>query len=166
MYEFIQKCSSHTLYTVFPNDVKNRGIVITINIIHILGVLFIQLGILLPPRLMKYYILYLIFLLVTYILLNNKCFMTELSNYIGGKNYNTLCIKLKDDKEILIVYLVIGIIFEVFPQYSLYTILSNFSSLKFSTFSKIFIALLYRTKISKFLKFKFLFTDEIILLSL
>jgi hypothetical protein len=130
MYEFIQKCSSHTLYTVFPNDVKNRGIVITINIIHILGVLFIQLGILLPPRLMKYYILYLIFLLVTYILLNNKCFMTELSNYIGGKNYNTLCIKLKDAKKILIVYLVIGIIFEVFPQYSLYTILSNLSKKK------------------------------------
>ena len=131
MYEFIQKCSSNTLYTVFPNDVKNRGIVITINIIHILGVLLIQLGILLPPRLMKYYILYLIFLLVTYILLNNKCFMTELSNYIGGKNYNTLCIKLKDAKKILIVYLVIGIIFEVFPQYSLYTILSNLSKKKY-----------------------------------
>jgi hypothetical protein len=56
--------------------------------------------------------------------------MTELSNYIGGKNYNTLCIKLKDAKKILIVYLVIGIIFEVFPQYSLYTILSNLSKKK------------------------------------
>jgi hypothetical protein len=130
MYEFIQKCSSHTLDTLFPNDVKNRGLVITTNIIHILGVLVIQLGILLPPRFMKYYILYLILLLVTYILLNNRCFMTELSNYIGGKNYNTLCIKLKDAKKILIVYLVVGIVFEVFPQYSLYTILSNLSKKK------------------------------------
>ena len=130
MYEFIQKCSSHTVHTLFPNDVKNRGLVIAINIMHILGVLVIQFGILLPPRFMKYYILYLIFLLITYILLNNKCFMTELSNYIGGKNYNTLCIKLKDAKKIVIVYLVIGIMFEVFPQYSLYTILSNLSNKK------------------------------------
>ena len=130
MYEFIQKCGSHTLDTVFPGDVKHRWLVIAINIIHILGVLVIQFGILLPPRFMKYYILYLILLLVTYILLNNRCFMTELSNYIGGKNYNTLCIKLKDAKKILIGYLVIGIIFEVFPEYSLYTILSNLSKKK------------------------------------
>tara|TARA_B110000285_G_C14958630_1_gene530481 strand:- start:23 stop:205 length:183 start_codon:yes stop_codon:yes gene_type:complete len=54
--------------------------------------------------------------------------MTELSNYIGGKNYNTLCIKLKDAKKILILYLVIGIIFEICPHYSLYTILSNLSN--------------------------------------
>ena len=58
MYEFIQKCGSHTLDTLFPEDVNYRGLVITINIIHILGVLVIQLGILLPPRFMKYYILY------------------------------------------------------------------------------------------------------------
>ena len=127
MYEFIQKCSSHTLDTLFPDDVNHRWLVIVINIFHILGVLVIQLGILLPPRFMKYYILYLILLLVTYILLNNRCFMTELSNYIGGKNYNTLCIKLKDAKKIVIVYLVVGIVFEVFPHYSLYTLLSNLS---------------------------------------
>ena len=130
MYEFIKKCSSHTLDTLFPGDVNHQWLVITINMIHILGVLVIQLGILLPPRFMKYYILYLILLLVTYILLNNKCFMTELSNYIGGKNYNTLCIKLKDAKKILIVYLVVGIVFEVFPHYSLYTLLSNLSKKK------------------------------------
>ena len=130
MYEFIQKCSSHTFNTLFPDDVNHRWLVIAINMIHIVGVLVIQFGILLPPRFMKYYIIYLIGLLVTYILLNNRCFMTELSNYIGGKNYNTLCIKLKDAKKILIVYLVVGIVFEVFPQYSLYTILSNLSKKK------------------------------------
>ena len=130
MYEFIQKCSSHTFNTLFPDDVNYRWLVIAINIIHILGVLVIQFGILLPPRFMKYYIIYLIGLLVTYILLNNRCFMTELSNYIGGKNYNTLCIKLKDAKKILIGYLVIGIVFEVFPHFSIYTILSNLSKKK------------------------------------
>ena len=95
------------------------------NIIHVIGVLIIQFGILLPPFLMKYYIIYLVLILVTYIILNNRCFMTEISNYIGGKNYNSLCIKLSDAKKILIVYLVIAILFEIYPKYSIYSILKN-----------------------------------------
>jgi len=121
----IKKCTNDTLDALFPNDVKNRPIVIGINILHIIGVLLIQFGILLPPQYIKYYIIYIILLLVSYILLNNKCFMTEISNYIGGKNYNSLCIKLKDAKKILIVYLVIAIIFEVYPEYSFYSVLTN-----------------------------------------
>ena len=121
----LKKCSNQTLLSLFPSDVKNRPVVITINILHILGVLVIQLGILLPPQYIKYYIIYLVLILVSYIILNNRCFMTEISNYIGGRNYNSLCIKLKDAKKILIVYLVIAIVFEVYPQYSFYTILSN-----------------------------------------
>tara|TARA_B100001093_G_scaffold410304_1_gene399547 strand:- start:241 stop:636 length:396 start_codon:yes stop_codon:yes gene_type:complete len=125
MYDFLEKCSKHTFTSLFPNDVKNRNVVIVINILHMLGVLAIQFGILLPPTMMKYYIIYLVCLLVSYILLNNRCFMTEISNYIGGKNYNTLCIKLSDAKKILVVYLIVAIIFEIFPEYSFYTLLSN-----------------------------------------
>jgi hypothetical protein len=125
MYDFLEKCSKHTFTSLFPNDVKNRNVVIVVNILHMLGVLAIQFGILLPPTMMKYYIIYLVCLLVSYILLNNRCFMTEISNYIGGKNYNTLCIKLSDAKKILVVYLIVGIVFEIFPEYSFYTLLSN-----------------------------------------
>jgi len=125
MYDFLEKCSKHTFTSLFPPDVKHRNLVITVNILHMLGVLAIQLGILLPPNMMKYYIIYLILLLVSYILLNNRCFMTEISNYIGGKNYNTLCIKLSDAKKILVVYLVLAIIFEIFPEYSFYSLFSN-----------------------------------------
>lgn len=127
MNEFIEKCSKHTLTSLFPNDVKHRPIVILVNILHILGVLAIQFGILLPPNAMKYYIIYLVLLLVSYILLNNRCFMTEISNYIGGKNYNTLCIKLTHAKKIMVVYLVLAIIFEIFPQYSFYSLLTELS---------------------------------------
>ena len=125
MYGFIEQCGRNTLSTLFPNDIKYRPIVIFINILHIIGVIAIQLGILLPPQYIKFYIIYLVLLLVSYIILNNRCFMTEISNYIGGKNYNSLCIKLKDAKKILIVYLVIAIFFEVYPQYSFFTILLN-----------------------------------------
>ena len=125
MNAFVKKCSDQTLRAIFPNDVKYRPVVITINLLHMLGVLVIQFGILLPPNMMKYYIIYLVLLLVTYIILNNRCFMTELSNYIGGKNYNSLCIKLSQAKMILIFYLVLAILFELNPDYSFYSLLST-----------------------------------------
>lgn len=127
MDDFVGRCARHTIYSLFPDDVKNRPLVILVNILHIVGILVIQFGILLPPNLLKYYIVYLVVLLVSYILLNNRCFMTEISNYIGGKNYNTLCIKMSEAKSILIVYLVLAIIFEVYPQYSLFNMLLNLS---------------------------------------
>lgn len=125
MNDFIERCGKHTLTSLFPNDVKNRSIVILVNVLHILGVLVIQFGIFLPPNAIKYYIIYLVFLLIFYILLNNRCFMTEISNYIGGKNYNTLCIKLTNAKKIMVVYLIFAIAFELFPEYSLYSLLSS-----------------------------------------
>jgi hypothetical protein len=127
MYSEVLQCGTHFFYNMFPDDVTYRWLVITINMTHLLGVLIIQFGILLPPNMMKYYIVYLILILTTYILINNRCFMTELSNYVGGKNYNTLCIRLTHAKKILIGYLVVAVLFEVFPQYSLYTFLTKLS---------------------------------------
>ena len=127
MNTFIEKCYKHTIDSLFPDDVNYRPLVILINIMHVIGVMTIQFGILLPPNLIKYYIVYLVVLLITYIILNNRCFMTEISNYIGGKNYNTLCVKLSDAKHILIVYLVIAILFEVYPKISLFNIFKNIS---------------------------------------
>jgi len=46
--------------------------------------------------------------------------MTILSNYFSEKNYNMLCIKLKDAKNILFVYLALAILFYIYPQYSAY----------------------------------------------
>ena len=112
----IQQCGLHTYSSLFPDDVDNKNIVYTINIIHIIGVLVIQFGILFPPRILKYYIVYIIFLFISYILLNNRCFMTILSNYYGNKNYNSLCIKMNEAKYILAIYLVIAIFFYLYPK--------------------------------------------------
>ena len=116
----IFKCSENSRRALFPYDVENRLIVLIINMIHIIGVIIIQIGILFPPYLIKYYILYIIFIFISYILLNNRCFMTVLSNYIGNRNYNSLCIKMNDAKTILYIYLVIGIFFYFYPEYSIY----------------------------------------------
>lgn len=121
----INRCGLHTYTSLFPDDVQNRWSVYVINMLHIIGVIIIQLGLLLPPFLLKYYILYLVFLFVSYILLNDRCFMTVLANYIGNKNYNSLCIKMNEAKAILFFYLIVAVIFYLYPKYSFFNIITG-----------------------------------------
>ena len=123
--QVVTKCGLHTYSSLFPNDVSNKYLVYFINIIHIIGVIIIQFGILLPPTLLKYYIIYIVFLFISYILLNNRCFMTVLSNYFGDKNFNSLCIKMNEAKYILAIYLVVAVFFFVYPNYSIYVTLEK-----------------------------------------
>ena len=123
--QVVTKCGLHTYSSLFPNDVSNKYLVYFINIIHIIGVIIIQFGIFLPPTLLKYYIIYIVFLFISYILLNNRCFMTVLSNYFGDKNYNSLCIKMNEAKYILAIYLIVAVFFFVYPKYSIYVTLEK-----------------------------------------
>ena len=128
LINLIDRCGLHTYTSLFPSDVDNMFFVYLINMIHVIGVIIIQFGLILPQYLLKYYILYLVFLFISYILLNNRCFMTILSNYVGNKNYNSLCIKMGEAKRILFLYLILAIYFYFYPQYSIYTILKNIIS--------------------------------------
>ena len=123
--EFIERCSKYSFNSLFPKDVKNKKTVYTINIIHIIGVLYIQLGILLPVWTLKYYVLYCAFLLITYILFKNHCFVSILSNYYSNVNYNLLCIKMDEAKTFLIIYLFLAATFIFYPKYAPYNILKG-----------------------------------------
>ena len=121
--EFIEKCSKYSFNTLFPKDIKNKKTVYTINIIHVIGVLYIQLGILFPVWTLKYYILYCAFLLITYILFKNHCFVSILSNYYSEVNYNLLCIKMDEAKTFLGIYLFMAVVFFMYPRYAPYNII-------------------------------------------
>ena len=121
--EFIEKCSKYSFNTLFPKDIKNKKTVYTINIIHVIGVLYIQLGILFPVWTLKYYILYCAFLLITYILFKNHCFVSILSNYYSEVNYNLLCIKMDEAKTFLGIYLFMALVFFINPRYAPYNII-------------------------------------------
>jgi hypothetical protein len=121
----MNNCSENIIVSLFPEDVDNKVIVYMINIVHIMGVLLILLGIFINNKYMKYYIIYIVFLFVSYIILNDRCFMTILSNYCGNINYNLLCIKMRNAKMILSVYLIIGIILYYYPEYSLNIIIEK-----------------------------------------
>lgn len=121
--EFIEKCSKYSFNTLFPKDIKNKKTVYTINIIHVIGVLYIQLGILFPVWTLKYYILYCAFLFITYILFKNHCFVSILSNYYSEVNYNLLCIKMDEAKTFLGIYLFMAVVFFMYPRYAPYNII-------------------------------------------
>ena len=125
IYNLFSQCSDKTYRALFPYDVDNMFLVLLINIIHIFGVLMIQFGIFLPGKYIKYYIIYLVLLLISYELLNDRCFMTILSNYYGNRNYNSLCIKMNEAKTLLYIYLIVGIFIYFYPNYSLYMLLKR-----------------------------------------
>ena len=115
------KCYLHSINSLFPKNIHNKKYVYQVNILHILGVLLIQIGPLLPPKYMPYYIIYLSILLSTYALLNNQCFMTILSNYISKTNYNPLCIKLSLAQVIMVILIMYCLTAMIYPKYALYT---------------------------------------------
>lgn len=126
MNKFLYKCGIHSYNNLFPLDIPNKSIVYSINTIHILGVIIIQLGLLLPPILLKYYVLYIFFLYISYILLKNKCFMTLLSNHYSGKDYDALCIEMREAKTILLFLLLAALFFISFPKFAPYNLIKKY----------------------------------------
>ena len=122
----VKECSKLTFNNLFPSNVKNKGWVYFINIIHIIGVLFIQFGLLLPYPVIKYYLLFIIFVYMSYFLFKNKCFMTIIANTVGERDFKLLCIKLKEAKGVLLIYMVLGTIFYLYPQYAPFNLLKSF----------------------------------------
>ena len=120
-------CVRHTFKSLYPgrDKIDNSSFVYMINTIHLLGVLFIQFGILLPSKYLSYYIYYLMLIFISYFYFRNNCFMTIMSNYYSGKYLNMLCIKFTQAKLILILYLLLATIFYIEPSISFYNIIKR-----------------------------------------
>ena len=127
LINFMKNCGVHTFNSLFPTDIENKTLVYTINILHILGVVFIQFGVLLPPKFLIYYIAFIIALFVSYYIFNNRCFMTIVANKYSKKEVNSLCIKMSEAKIILLLYLIVGILGYLNPKYSPYKIIYRYS---------------------------------------
>ena len=120
-------CVRYTFKSLYPgrDKIDNSSFVYMINTIHLLGVLFIQFGILLPSKYLSYYIYYLMLIFISYFYFRNNCFMTIISNYYSGKYLNMLCIKFTQAKLILILYLLLATIFYIEPSISFYNIIKR-----------------------------------------
>ena len=123
---FAKNCGTHTFNSLFPDDIENKFMVYSINILHIIGVAFIQFGILLPPKYLIIYIIFLLTLFISYYVFNNKCFMTVVSNKLSKKEFNSLCISMSEAKIILLFYLLVAILGYLNNNYSLYNIIYKY----------------------------------------
>lgn len=126
LIKFMRNCGAHTFNSLFPEDIDNKAFVYTLNIIHIIGVVFIQFGILLPPKYLLIYIGFLIMLFISYYIFDNKCFMTLASNKLSNKKFNSLCITMSEAKVILFLYLIVAITGYLNNDYSLYNIIYKY----------------------------------------
>ena len=123
----LNRCFRYTFKSLYPrrDAIENSSLVYMINTIHLLGVILIQFGILLPPKYLSYYIYYLMFIFLSYFYFSNNCFMTVISNYYSGKYVNMLCIKFAQAKLILILYLLLATIFYIEPSISFNSIIKG-----------------------------------------
>ena len=126
LIKFAKNCGAHTFNSLFPEEIENKGLVYMLNILHIIGVVFIQFGILLPHKYLIFYIIFLMMLFVSYYLFNNRCFMTIVSNKLSKKEFNSLCISMSEAKLVLLLYLIAAIVGYLNKNYSLYNIIYKY----------------------------------------
>ncbi len=122
-FEQVIEIYNRNIYNaLFYKKEKNAFMVTMINIFHIIGVLYIFIGILSPPKYLTPYIIYLISLMVLYHVYDNICFMTLFANDLSNKNNAPLKIRMKTVNIIITIYLLIAIVSKFIPQVSPYNI--------------------------------------------
>jgi hypothetical protein len=117
------------LKTLFPKmsnkPLKAKIFVYICAIIHIIGTIFIIIGIYFPPKYLKLYILYIILILISYYIFDGYCFLTILPNKYSGIKEIPLTITMDTARIIIVILLCIAVGELVFPKYCLYNILFN-----------------------------------------
>ena len=115
----------YSLNQLFPNCQKNKISVYIFGIIHLLVVFVITFGIFLKPSQLIYYIIYLSIILISYIVYDNKCVITNITDQLSNMNTYPIKISIKTAKKFLYIQLVIAILFILFPKKSLYYLINK-----------------------------------------
>ena len=113
---------SYSRHRFFPSHLSagKKWKVYLISILHILGIAYMLVGVLSPPRLLPWYVGYLVLLLILYHKYNHKCFLTVWSSRYTSKADNPIRVRM------LLVYIIIGcnlitsLLGMIAPQFSPY----------------------------------------------
>jgi len=112
----------YSIKKLFPINVKNKYLVNCLGLYHLTGAMIILCGILAKPDYLYIHIFLTSFMLFTYYIFNDNCFVTLLCNSICDKNTSPLIIPIYKVKYIVHILLSLSIIFYIFPSLSLYNI--------------------------------------------
>ena len=106
----------NTMSRLFPPNCKNKGIVYFIGFFHLLGAIILQYAPwFLPPELLWTYFVYAIANIVSYIVFNQECFMTLLTNYYGEVNGCPLHVRMSTALVGVSINLILCIIGMMYP---------------------------------------------------
>ena len=126
-YDIIKILSINSfLYSIkrlFPTNVKNRISTNIVGLYHFLGASAILCGILAPPKYLYIHTFLICFILFTYYIFNDNCFVTLISNFLCEENTNPLIIPISKAKKIVFIILTLSITFYICPSLSFYNIL-------------------------------------------
>ena len=113
----------YSIKRLFPTNVKNRISTNIVGLYHFLGASVILCGLISPPKNLYIHIFLICFILFTYYILNDNCFVTLISNFLCEENTNPLIIPISKAKKIVFIILTLSIIFYICPSLSFYNIL-------------------------------------------
>ena len=111
---------------LFPKNSRNKPLVYTVGILHLLGALMLQCGVWFLPG--KYFYLYFIYVLIhilSWIIFRNNCFMTLLTNYFGKNRGTSLHIRSRTAFYSVAINMVICVIGMVNHNYAPVNIFSR-----------------------------------------
>ena len=104
--------------TLFPRNTKNKFIVYTTAFLHLIGTMFISLGIFFPKEYHLYYFIYLVLIASSYFFFKGHCFMTLLTNKYSGRKESPLHIRMKTARFLLTINIVLAFIALINPKLS------------------------------------------------
>lgn len=113
------------LNILFPQKTNYKLIVYLLSIFHIIGTIFIPLGLFYQPKYLILHFIYLLLICISYKIFNNYCFMTLLTNKITGNKNSPLSIRMNTAKFFLYLYILTCLVFLIFPDISFYNILKK-----------------------------------------
>ena len=84
----------HCFNKLFPTNIKNRLPTNLIGLYHFLGAAMILCGIFANPKYLYIHIFLTTFILFTYYIFNDNCYVTLLSNFLCEKSTNPLVVPI------------------------------------------------------------------------
>jgi len=118
---------NYVINILYPSTItnKNKIFIYTLSTLHIIGTHMISLGVLFPPKYQPLYLFYVMSILVSYKIFDNKCFITLLSNKYSNETKSPLYIKMSTANKLIFFHISLSIIAILFPKYSIYNLIRH-----------------------------------------
>jgi hypothetical protein len=94
-------------------------------VLHIIGFLFIYIGILLPPKYLIFYIVYLLLIYTSYYIFNNRCIMTLFANVDTDMTKTPIYVRMQTANTFIRNLIILSTIFILIPNISPFRIIKN-----------------------------------------